>query len=231
MSSRAESAPRSASRWNSHVLRALMQVHPPVTLLVGATPDLCVRTLATAARPSTSRLHHRDLFQEGRRYHIQPRADGFRMITDTRVFWGSRRQRTQSTVILHGHISPAGTDDSMSIVRLSVRTRPFSVLAAFGMPLFVAWILTYMPWGAPVITMLIAAMLGLAWLGTRFNAAFQANEMVYFVRTVLDDLPQARIAALAAAPAADVIVPGAPPAAEFRREWERTYGESPGGDG
>lgn len=208
-------------------MRALVQVHPPVTLMVGAQPDVCVRTLATAARPSTSRLHHRDLFQEGRRYYIQPRGDGFRMITDTRVFWGSRRQRTPAVVVLHGQVSAAGTDDSLSILRLRARMKPTAMLTALALPLFIAWILTYMPWGAPLIVFLITVLVGLSWLGTRFNAAFQANEMVYFVRTVLDDLPQANIIALSPAPAPDVIVSQqAPPVADFQREWERTYGES-----
>ncbi len=76
-------------------LRALWQVHPPGTLMIGAAPEACLHTLLTATRPSTSRLHHRELFHDGRRYYVQRQSSGFRLTSDTRVFWGSKRQRTR----------------------------------------------------------------------------------------------------------------------------------------
>ncbi len=204
--------------------RVLWQVYPSATVLVGAAPQECLQMLVMAARPSTERLHHRDLFQEGRRYYVQPLENGFRLTSDTRVFWGERRRRTGSAAILDGRFSAAGENSGMiTLLRLNARMTPMALATALLLPLFIASIVAYMPWGRPIVITLIAALFLLSWISQRFNAAYQANEMVFFVRKVMEDLPQAKVPELAAR-GPDVVMK-APPRDVFMSEWERFYEE------
>ncbi|KXK22512.1 MAG: hypothetical protein UZ15_CFX003001035 [Chloroflexi bacterium OLB15] len=213
----------------SLLARLFWQVHSPVTVLVGAPPAVCLQTLATATRPSTKRLHHRDLFQEGRRYYLQPLAAGFRLTSDTRVFWGERRRRTGSAAVLDGRFSAAGENDGMvTLMRLNARMTPVALATALLLPLFIASIVAYMPWDRSIIITLIVALFALGWISQRFNAAYQANEMVFFVRKVMEDLPQANVPELVAH-GPDLVVNkpanNESPSADFMSEWERFYGE------
>src|SRR5215213_7613053 len=78
------------------------QLHPPVVLFVRAAQDVTLHTLVTAAKPSQHRLHLRELFTEGRRYYIEPTKEGFRMTSNSRLLWSSRRDRTAQAATLYG---------------------------------------------------------------------------------------------------------------------------------
>jgi hypothetical protein len=223
---------RAAARFGGETLRALWQVHPPVAVLVGVAPQMCLQTLITATRPSVHRLHHRELFTEGRRYYLQPRMDGFRLTSDSKVFWGKRKQRQGAAAILDATFVQSGGDSLVTLVRLRSRMKPSAVLSALLLPAFMTTILIYLPWGTSLVVFLIIALFLLSWLGHRFNAAYQANEMVYFVRKVLEDLPSVTIPELVASGPDLVVDPQKAPRAdihtEFMNEWERFYQERTG---
>jgi hypothetical protein len=200
--------------------RPLWQIHPPVALVVRASGDACVQTLLIAAKPSQQRLHLRDLFTDGRRYYIQPREDGFRLTSDTKLFWGGKRRRTRMAAVIYGAF--AGGGDEVTFVRLRARMSVFYSLRSLLIPVFVSSILIYTPWSLPVVTVLIVLLFTLSWLGHRFDAAYQANEMVYFVQKALEDLPPAEMPQLQAA-GPDVVVPST--AQEFREQWQKFYRE------
>lgn len=204
----------------SRLLRSLWQIHPPVALVVRASRDACLQTLMVAARPSHHRLHLRDLFVDGRRYYVQPRQDGFRLTSDTKLLWGSRRRRTRMAAVIFGAFS--GTSEDMTFVRLRARMSITYSLSGLLIPAFVTSILVYTPWPMPLITVLAMLLFALSWLGHRFDAAYQANEMVYFVEKVLEDLPSADVPELQAA-GPDVVMPST--SREFREQWQKFYQE------
>jgi hypothetical protein len=186
---------------------------------VRASRDACLQTLLVAARPSQQRLHLRDLFTGGRRYYIQPRKDGFRLTSDTRLIWGSKRQRSRMAAVIDGAFSGA---DDVTFVRLSARMSiPYS-LSALLIPAFVTSILIYTPWPLTLIAVLALLLFSLSWLGHRFDAAYQANEMVYFVQKALEDLPPAEVPQLEPA-GPEVVI--ASTSDEFWEQWQKFYRE------
>lgn len=209
-------------------LRALWQVHPPVTLMIGAAPEACLHTLLTATRPSTSRLHHRELFHDGRRYYVQRQSGGFRLTSDTRVFWGSKRQRTRSVTLVTGAFSRGGSDSQpVTFLRLRAQMKLAAALSALLLPAFISSILIALPWDPAAVLVLIAALFSLSWVSQRFNAAYQANEIVYFISRVMEDLPAVEVAALPER-GPDVVID--PAERTFLSEWERFYDAQTGGD-
>lgn len=196
-------------------LQRLWQLHPPVALVVGASPSACLATLDRAARPSTQRLHLRDLFRDGRRYVVQPTPDGFKLSSTSRPSWSYRRTPVAATV--SGTFATFG--DDITLIRLRARLRLSYMLYNLLFPLFFASIFVYMPWDRTVITVIVTAMFALSWVGHRFNAALQVNEMVFFVQKALEDLPPADVAQLP--PGAEVVIKRD----EFLREWQRFYEE------
>lgn len=203
-----------------NALRLLWQIHPPVALVVGASRADCLQTLLIAARPSQQRLHLRDLFADGRRYYIQPRDEGFRLTSDTKLFWGSKRRRTRMAAVLYGVFS--GVGDDTTFIRLRARMRFTSSLNALLIPMFVSSIVVYTPWSPTLIVGLIVLLFSLSWLGHRFDAAYQANELVYFVQKALEDLPPAEVPSLQAA-GPDVVLPSF--SSEFLEQWQKFYDE------
>lgn len=201
-------------------LRPLWQIHPPVALIVSATRTVCLQTLIVAARPSQERLHLRDLFLEGRRYYVQPKQNGFRLTSDNKVIWGSKRQRTRMAAVIHGVFS--GTGEDVTLIRLHARMSILYMFSALLIPAFVTSILVYMPWSKSVIGVLIALLFTLSWLGHRFDAAYQANEMVYFVQKALEDLPPGEASRLEAG---NPTVTTTPASDEFREQWQKFYEE------
>ncbi|NDJ60659.1 MAG: hypothetical protein GYB67_06010 [Chloroflexi bacterium] len=211
-------------RW--WVLRDLWRLHPPVALMVRATPAACLQTLMTAARPSQQRLHLRDLFAYGRRYYIQPQTDGFRITSDSRR-WGMRRNRTTVAATVNGAFSKLGADaDAVTVIRLHARARISYMLTGLLIPAFISSIIIYMPWSRLATGALIALLFGLSWVGYRLNAALQATDLIYFVRKALEDLPRADSQELPAG--SPDVVAGATNAA-FREAWQRFYREQTGG--
>jgi hypothetical protein len=202
---------------------ALWQLHPPVVLLVRASPAACVQTLVSAARPSLNRLHLRNLFIDGRRYFVQPTRDGFRVTINSKTFEGGRRRRTAFAATVSGAVR--ALDEETTLIRLNARIHLFYVLRGLFMPLWMSGILLFMPWQRGVIAGLIIVLFTLAWVGHRFNAALQAADMVYFVQKALEDLPPVEAPALEAG-RGDVVTP--PHNRDFREQWERFYEERRG---
>lgn len=218
-------------------LRALWRLTPPLTVAVGAAPDQCLHTLAIAARPSQERLHLRAVFTDGRRYYVRRQKTGFRLTSDTRQFWGSRRQRTRVASVVFGVLSvfepgktaapSAGEGSPITFVHLRARmSLPYS-LSALLIPTFIGSIVFHTAWPTLIRALLIAALFALSWIGHRLDAAYQSNEMVFFVQKALEDLPRAEIPLLPPATASgDVILN-----ADFRAVWARFYQDNAARDG
>lgn len=210
---------RSHAGLNRFLWNALWRLYPPVALAVGASPDECLHTLAQASRPSTSRLHLRDLFLEGRRYYIQPRPDGFRLTSDQSPLWGRRRQRTRVAAYIVGTFSALQSGGDVTLVRLRARMYVLYTLSALLIPTFFASILVYMPWNRIVLVVMIPALYLLSWLGHRMNAAMQVNEMIWFVQKAFEDLPPVVVPELPNR-RPDLVVES-----DFMAEWARFYKE------
>lgn len=196
-------------------LNRVWYVHLPVVMLIQATPERCLQTLAAAARPSTQRLHLRSVFSDGRRYQFQPYAAGFRMTTTHKVSWHYRR-RTNSVTILSGVLSGVGED--VTRIHLQVRIRIMYLLDAFLIPTLMASIILFVPWPLVIRAVVLAAMYVLSWVAHRYNARLEGHEMVYFVQKALEDFGPAKVAALAGS-APEVIYSG------FEDEWQKFYQE------
>jgi len=199
--------------WN-----ALVRLYPPVALAVGAPAGICLQTLTSAARPSTQRLHLRDLFMEGRRYYITPTTQGFRMTSDHRPMWARRGQRSRVAAYVVGTFTGLQGDDGITLVRLRARMYTLYTLSAFLVPTFFTSILIYMPWHRVIIVAIIVMMFTSSWLGHRMNAAMQVNEMIYFVQKAFEDLPPVEVKELPIHEA-DVVMPPS----DFMAEWARFY--------
>lgn len=205
--------------FGQRLLDAVWYVHPPVALAVQAAPVECLAVLAVAAKPSQQRLHLRNLFTEGRRYQLQPTADGFRLTSNSKIPW--RRGRTTSAALLTGGFAAAG--DGVTRVRLRARMRLSYFLDIFLIPSFITSIMVFAPWPGWLITLLALALYGLSWTWHRLTAAIQAAEMVYFVQKALEDLSPYQTPALDAS-APDVV------AVDFRREWDRFFNQRKNND-
>ena len=195
-----------------------------MALAVAASRDACLGTLASAARPSTERLHLRDLYRDGRRYYLDPRPNGFRLYTDTRRLWGSSASRTAPAAIVNGDLAAAGAGDTpITLIRLSTHMRLAQTLTALAFPAFVTLLVLASPLGNQWKWLLAVGLIGLAVLTQRFEAAYQAHAMVEFVRKALDDLPQVDAPRLD--PGRGDVVDGD---ASFSQAWQRFYDEQTG---
>ena len=197
--------------------QAVWQLHPPVVFVVRATPVECLQTLVRAAKPSTQRLHLRNLFAEGRRYYVQPQPNGFKLTSDNRRLWGGRRRARVAAVVLGGFSSP---EDDVTFIRLHSRINLIYLLSALLIPLFFSSIIIYMPWSPLLIGVIILLLFVLSLIAHRFNAALQVNALIYFVQTVIEDLPQIEVAELPAN-GPDVVLPNN----DFREQWRKFYRE------
>lgn len=169
-----------------------------------------------AAKPSANRLHLRNLFAGGRRYYLQPQADGFRLTSDNRLPWGGRRNRSRVAAMVYGKLS--SLDEEITFIRLHARVNALYLLSGLVLPIFFTSIVVYMPWSRVVVSVIIVLLFTLSLLGYRFNAALQVNEMVYFVQKALEDLPPAELSGLPAS-GPDVVM------TDFREQWYKFYRE------
>lgn len=194
-------------------------LHAPVILLVYATPSVCLQTLMTNAKPSTQRLHLRNLFAQGRRYHITPNKNGFDLTTTSKVIW-QYRKRTASSSMMRGRLSNIGED----ITRVYLRTHiaPFYLLDVLFIPTFMTSIIVFMPWHPLVIGLLALALYALSWVGHRYNARMEAHEMIWFVQKSLEELAPATVHELDASTDHIIIY------REFEQIWQRFYDELSG---
>jgi hypothetical protein len=205
------------TRWEwlkKRFIATFWQVDKPVLLMLNAPPNDCINLIKTTSKPSISRLHHRNLFADGRRYHLEPTKAGFRMTTTHKIWWQYRR-RSAFSAVMDGFFSPFG--DNLFRLRLETHIRLFYLIDIFLLPAFMTSLLIYTPWHPLVIGGLSALLLGLSWVGHRFNVALEANEMVWFVRNVLED-HLAEVEQLMAGNPHVVALDQ-----DFEREWQRFY--------
>lgn len=200
------------------VVTGLVQLHPPVGIVVAASAVTCLQTLITASQPSQNRLHLRDVFAEGRRYAVQPRTNGFSLTTATMTRRNGRRRRSRIAATVTGTFTG---DAEMTFVRLHYHASPLYGLYGLAVPAFFASIVLYVEWSVMIRALLIALLFGLAFINSRLDAALQVGDMVFFVRKALDDLPPVDVPQLAPA------VPGVVMRShrDFWDEWEKFYQE------
>jgi hypothetical protein len=195
-----------------YVLDRVWFVHPPVRFFLRIAPAMSIDIMRVAAKPSTQRLHLRNLFADGRRYFIEPLTNGFRMVTTRTVIFRYGR-RTSATAILRGRFSAFG---DYTQVDLTARINVGYLLSSFLMPSFMASLLVFMPWPSHIIVLLIVALYALSWIGHRYNARAEAHEMVWFVQKTLEDAILQEIPSLppASAEVLDLHT-------DFEAEWSR----------
>lgn len=204
-------------------LRTLAQLHPPVALVIAADRADCLNTLSSATRPSQHRLHLRELFSEGRRYYLHTHPDGFRVTSDSRQFWGSKRRRTRVAASVIGAMSTSGESGSpLTFIHLRAQTSAAYLFSGLIQPLIFCLIVLATPtWALPLKLTLAVVIMLLAWLGRRADAALQANDLIYFVQKVLADLPSGDIPSLEK-PRPEVVTPFNE---DFREQFDRFYRE------
>jgi hypothetical protein len=207
----------SSEKWFGRSWRRLWRLQAPVNLTVAASPVVCLQTITTAARPSQTRLHHRNLFANGRRYYVYPLEAGFELRSDSKTVW-NRRRRTARAAILDAEVIPAG---AVTTVRIHSRMRVAYFMLTLLLPSWMASIVVFAPWSPALTVAIVTTLFGLALASSRLDAALQAHDMIYFVRTALEDLPPGEIGILGAR--TDVIIN--PVQREFAQEWARFYDE------
>lgn len=203
-------------------LNSAAQIHAPLVLVVGAGQDDCLMALAAAARPSTERLHLRELFREGRRYYLSPTVEGFRLYTDARR-WSGSAGRTSAAAVLAGELVSMGSGAPVTLLRLRARMRPVHVLNALAFPAFVALLVAASPLDNVWKSLLVAALVGLTLITQRFEAAYQAHVMVEFVRKAIDGLPRVESLRIDAGRG-----PMVDSDSGFSQAWDRFYAEQTG---
>ncbi|MCL4252956.1 MAG: hypothetical protein KJ043_04150 [Anaerolineae bacterium] len=207
-------------QWTRRLIKTVWEVDDPVLLMVNIAPMQCIQLMKTASKPSVSRLHHRNLFADGRRYQLEAITGGFRMTTTHKIWW--QRRRSAFSAVMNGLFTPFG--DDLFQVQLKTHIRLFYFLDIFLLPVFMTSILIYTPWHPLVIITLSLLLFGLSWRGHRLNVALEANEMVWFVRIALQD----HLAQVDELPSDSPYVVALDH--DFDREWERFY-QSKKGEG
>jgi hypothetical protein len=206
------------------LLRVFWTVYPTVTLLAEGNTLDCIALLLEATKPSTNRLHHRDLFIQGMRYYIEPRTDGFQMLTNSKHYWryteGLLRiqRRTRSATRLQATLE----DLTSGYTRIQLRAhfRPLYLLDVLWLPLFFTTIIVPLAWPPALLAGISGVLFALSFLYHRFNASYQANEMIYFVEKVLEDRLVTSLPTLSAAGETPTVMN---PQQAFETEWERFY--------
>jgi hypothetical protein len=198
-------------------LQRIWYVHPEVILVVQTTPATCVQTLALNAKPNRHRLQYRNLYAQGRRYHLDPVIDGFRLSTTSRVIWRYKR-RTAAAALLVARFTPLG-DDSIRL-NIQVRVKPLYLLRTFFIPLFMTSILAFVPWNPPLVVAVLILLFSFSWFGHRYNASLEANEMIFFVEKSLVDFVPENMLELGAESSSTIFTTDG-----FGEAWEKFYEE------
>ena len=198
-------------------IRGFVQIYPKEIILVQATPNQCVEMLKLSAKPSTKRLHQRDLFREGRRYFVHAREDGFKMTTTRKVYWHHRR-RTSSATLIIGKFTRF--DENTTQLELTTRMNILYLLTMFFFPIVITMILISTLWSRQVVYTMLAMFYLVTWLGRKYHTALEAHDMLHYVRTVLGDvIPKSTPELPDSGP--DVVYGQH----EFLEIWERFYQE------
>lgn len=208
--------PRWYRRLTRPILEAVWYIPTDVTLIVYAPPIACLQILATAAKPSTERLHLRNLFVYGRRYHfLHGSAEGFRMETTSKIPW-SRRGRTNPNAILDGSFKQL--DDNLTQIQVSAQLRIMNIGSAMFVPFFLTPMFLVAPW-LPVFRILgLIVIYSLAWIAHRYNAAIDAHDMIYFIEKALEDFMPKSVSELG-----EVVPHVLNTRDDFPAEWEKFY--------
>ncbi len=209
------SSNRILARFMQSLLANSWYVQRPVVLLVQASPGACITALAKAAKPSIQRLHLRNLFVSGRRYQLYPHGEGFTITTTSKLLWRYRR-RTSASAVLFAEVTEVGQE--ITRIRIRAHIKLFYLLDVFLIPTFTASIVVFMPWHPAIIVGVLLVLYVLSWLGHRFNAALEANEMLFFVERALEDFVPAEIFSLASS-ASDVVQSNH----GFEEAWAKFY--------
>ncbi|MGQ9909242.1 MAG: hypothetical protein ACUVS2_10455 [Candidatus Flexifilum sp.] len=206
------------------LLRPLWRIHPPVVIVVGANRPTALQTLTLAARPSTDRLHLRDLFAEGRRYYIKLDGAGFHMTSDTRLLFGSHRRRSGRSALIAATVD-GDADSALTLIRLQARMFIWQAVRALLWPALFAIIILNVGWWDPALRIgLVLLLTALSWTAHRADAALQASEMMFFIQKALEDLPPAYMPTLESERPEIVSAPDAgAPDADFSAAWQRFY--------
>ncbi len=197
------------SRRALHNLRSVLN---PVTINVNLPPEACLEILSTASRPSSERLHLREAFVEGRRYHIESTSDGFRMATTSKTLF-NRKRRTDPLCLMTARLSASGNHQTS--VSIQTQTRLAAYVYSLWVPLGMATVLWPVPWPRILIVGVLGGIFGLAWAALRYGAALEATEMLYFIQKAFEDVPKFSLGLLPAS--ADTIVGGH----DFEVLWEQ----------
>jgi hypothetical protein len=210
--------PRWWERIVSAVLGRVWFLHPPHVMIVALSRGAALQVLGTAAKPSTTRLHLRNVFAQGRRYGVYWLGDNrFQLMTTSKVAWHYRR-RTNPTSVMFGTLTPI--DAQTTRLELTSHIRLFYLLEFLLLPTFVSSLIVSMPWGAPTVLGLVLALYSLSWFAHRYTAALEAQEMVFFVEKAFEEyLPRL------SAPLAEGgnLVYDAPNGRGFERAWQNFY--------
>lgn len=193
----------------------LWSVGRAVALAVAAPPSTIMAALLQAARPSQTRLQHRDLFVEGRRYYLRSYPDGFELRSDSKTLWG-RKRRTARAAVVQGSFGEAG---AITTVRLRGRLRTPHLAVSMLFPAWMSALVIAAPWSLEATALVVGGLLLLALVAAHFDAALQAHDMIVFVRKALEELPPAELTLLAAANETIIDVTQR----DFNEEWERFY--------
>jgi len=198
-----------------HRLRAILWVvTQPSDIFVRAHPEICLRTLTTAAKPSSKRLHLRDVFAQGRRYIVRETKNGFRLTTNSAVLW-SKRRRTRSCAVVMGSFSRIGED--ITRVHLESYNTLENTVTAFILPLLLGpMILILEWWPIPIRIIGVSTLVIASWIANRYNASLEATEILYFVQKALNDLESAEILPLSSS-----VINITSTQVDFASEWER----------
>jgi hypothetical protein len=152
-------------------------------MTVNLPPSGAIQALRTAAKPSTERLHLRNVFAGGRRYFLQANDGGFMMTTTAKQSW-RYAHRTSAITIMRGFLR---REQDMTFVEMHSRMKIGYLLDVLLLPTFITSLIIAMPWHSIVVVCLIVALYGLSWFGHRYNATLEAYEMLFFVEKTFED--------------------------------------------
>ncbi len=170
-------------RLREALLARLWYLHAPTQLTITLPPPMALQALQTAARPSTERLHLRNVFAGGRRYYLQAQSAGFLMTTNAKESW-RYAHRTSTVTIMSGVFK---RDRDLTQITLRSRMKLTYLLDVLWLPTFVSSLLVMTPWPPVIVVVLIVTLYSLSWLGHRYHATLEAYEMLYFVEKTFED--------------------------------------------
>ncbi len=200
------------------ILARIYYVGSPVVLLVQAPPTVCVKALNNASKPNVRQLHLSKLYADGRRYAIQPRREGFRLTTTSKVIWHYRR-RTSYATVMRGEFNESGDTTTRLDLRGRINLLYLFTSISFMIPFFMTSILIYTTWQPLLVLTILLVMYGLSWAGHRFHAQLEVNEMIWFVQTALQDFIPSDMMLLDAGEDDGVVYDPH----EFEEEWKKFY--------